>query len=320
LGKPKRALVGQPIGTIYGEIDSGESIEDLVVAFSRRNHPLPTFIETDERAIQGRLIPWRNDEYEWLGIIAVFRDVTREVKADRARNDFIAALSRELRSPLTAVKGYSDLITNGMMNDYSSEQLRVQQIIRSSAERMTAVLDNAIQITAENRHKVLPRFEEVDVTKVIETVFSEIAPLAQLRELELVRELKTDLPPLAADAGHLRRILNNLLSNACRFTPPGGRVTLRVWLQPEQENGMARPQLNLAVADNGVGIPQVELKRIFDPFYQVKDQDIREDSGMGMGLAVVKELVELHNGRVWVESTVGQGSVFHVVLPVTQEY
>jgi PAS domain S-box-containing protein len=94
LGKAKSTMIGQPLGTIYGEIDSGEPIEDLVVAFSRRNHPLPTFIETNDRAIQGRLIPWRNEEREWMGIIAVFRDVTREVKADWARNDFIAALSR----------------------------------------------------------------------------------------------------------------------------------------------------------------------------------------------------------------------------------
>ena len=320
LGKASRALVGQPIGTIYGEIDSREPIEDLVVAFSRRNQPLPTFIESDERAIQGRLMPWRNEEREWMGIIAVFRDVTREVKADRSRNDFIAALSRELRSPLTAVKGYSELITNGAMDDYSSEQLRVQHIIHSSAERMVEVLDNAIQITAENRHQILPRFEEIDVSKLISEARREIASLAELRELELQQEVREDLPKIAADPRHVRRILDNLLSNACRFTPPGGHVTLRAWSQSERVGNTYRPQVVLSVADNGVGIPPSEVKRIFDPFYQVKGQGVAEEGGMGMGLAVVKELVQLHNGRVWVESVPGEGSVFNVVLPVTQEY
>lgn len=320
LGKPTQALIGQPIGTIYGEIDSGEPIEDLVVAFSRRNQPLPTFIETRERAIQGRLIPWRNQDREWMGIIAVFRDVTREVKADRARNDFIAALSRELRSPLTAIKGYSDLITNGMMDSYSTDQLKVQQIINTSAERMREVLDNAIQISAQNRHQVLPRIEEIDPTGVIDEALREITPLAHLRELELGREVGVDLPPVAADATHLRHILDNLLSNACRFTPPGGRVTLRAWVQSEREGNQTRDYLLLAVADNGVGIPPAEAKRIFDPFYQVDNQDLTVRSGMGMGLAVVKELVQLHNGRVWVESTPGEGSIFQVALPLTQEY
>jgi PAS domain S-box-containing protein len=320
LGKSTQALIGQPIGTVYGEIDSGEPIEDLVVAFSRRNQPLPTFVETRERAIQGRLIPWRNQDREWMGIIAVFRDVTREVKADRARNDFIAALSRELRSPLTAIKGYSDLITNGMIDSYSTDQLKVQQIINTSAERMREVLDNAIQISAQNRHQVLPRIEEIDPTEVINEALREITPLAHLRELELGQEIAADLPPVAADATHLRRILDNLLSNACRFTPPGGRVTLRAWVQSEREGNQTRDYLLLAVADNGVGIPPAEAKRIFDPFYQVGDQDLTARSGMGMGLAVVKELVQLHNGRVWVESTPGEGSIFQVALPLTQEY
>ncbi|MEW5960561.1 MAG: ATP-binding protein [Chloroflexota bacterium] len=320
LGKAKQVLIGQPIGAIYGQIDSGEPIEDLVVAFSRRNHPLPTFIETEDRAIQGRLMPWRNREREWLGIIAVFRDVTREVKADRARNDFIAALSHELRSPLTSIKGYMELMTNGLMEEYSPEKLRVYQIINSSAERMKQVLDNAIQISAQTRRQVLPRFEEIDPQKIIAEALREITPLAQVRELELSQEIKTGLPLLAADARHLRRILDNLLSNACRFTPPGGRVTLRAWVQAEREANQTRDHLLLAVADNGIGIPPGEIKRIFDPFYQVEHQDQSIESGMGMGLAVVKELVQLHNGRVWVESAPGQGSIFQVALPLTQEY
>jgi PAS domain S-box-containing protein len=319
LGKSRRKLLEQPIGTIYGEIDSGEPIENLAVAFSRRNEPLPTFIESDDRAIQGRLIPWRNTEKEWLGIIAIFREVTREIKADRARNDFIAALSRVLRGPLTIIKGYAELITNGTMGDYSPEQIQVQRIIHSSAERVVEVLDNAIQISAQNKRKILPRLEEINVTEVIDESLREITPLAQLRELRLSREIKTKLPSIVADRKHLRRIIENLLSNACRFTPPGGQMTLRAWVEQEREGNVARSQLLLAVADNGVGIPPIEFKRIFDPFYQLDNQSPDSERGMGMGLTVVKELVEMHNGRVWVESTVGEGSIFQVALPLTQK-
>jgi len=320
LGKLRWELLDQPIGTIYGEIDSGEPIENLAAAFSRRNQPLPTFFESDERAIQGRLIPWRSPQGEWLGIIAIFRDVSREVKADRARNDFIAALSRELRAPLTAIKGYSDLIVHGEMGEYSPEQLQVQRIIHSSADQMAAVLDNAIQISAQNRHKVLPRFEEVQVAAIIEDALRDLASLVRLRELKLTQHIPADLPPVAADPKHLRQILDNLLSNACRFTPPGGKVALQVSVEMERAGNTFHPRLLLTVTDNGVGIPRSEQKRIFDAFYQLKSQRAAEQRGMGMGLAVVKDLVELHNGRVWVESVVGEGSTFYVSLPLTQEY
>ncbi len=140
--------------------------------------------------------------------------------------------------------------------------------------------------------------------------------MIQLTELKLVQDIKEDLPLITADPHHLYRILENLISNACRFTPPGGQITLRAWVQQKREGNSARPFLLLSVSDNGVGIPTTEFKRIFDPFYQLGAQNPDAKPGLGMGLAVVKELVEWHNGRVWVESSVGQGSIFHVSLPI----
>jgi signal transduction histidine kinase len=111
-----------------------------------------------------------------------------------------------------------------------------------------------------------------------------------------------------------------LLVNACHFTPPGGQITLWAEVEQERSGNTFRPRLHIAVADNGVGISRSEQKRIFDAFYQIKNKNGDKQTGMGMGLAVVKELVELHRGRVWVESVVGEGSTFHVSLPLTQEY
>ncbi|MDX1522568.1 MAG: ATP-binding protein, partial [Anaerolineae bacterium] len=320
--QPAQKLIGQPIGSIYGNIDAKEPIEDLMISFSHRDHPLPTFIENAERAIQGRLIPWRNPDSEWLGIIAIFRDVTREVKADQARNDFINALSREVRAPLTAVKGYSELITQGMIGDYSPQQIHVQQIIHSNADRVVEVLDNAVKISAESRHKLLPRYEEINICKILENVLREIAPVAAIREVSLTREFEPGLPPLTADAKHIYRIFYNLLSNACRFTPPGGQVKVKTWLQEDVWGRTSQPLIYASVTDNGVGIPKKDLTRVFDRFYRVKSplMNGEDEGGMGLGLTVVKELVELHHGRVWVESILGEGSAFYIALPVTQEY
>jgi two-component system phosphate regulon sensor histidine kinase PhoR len=316
LGKSRQKLLGQPLTEVYGEIDSREEIENLAAAFSRRNEPLPTFLQTGQRAIQGQLIPWRNDAQEWLGIIAVFSDVTPQLNADQSRHDFIAALSRELRAPLTTIKGYSELIMRGDMDNYTPAQVYVQQIMHSSADRMVSVLDNAIQIGTQTRKKVLPQFEEVEIRQTIELAIDEIRSLAELRELTLVSQIKEPLPCIVADRSQLFRIVMNLLENACHFTPPGGQITVRVWVQGQDYSGepMSKPELIISIADNGVGIPKTEQRRIFEPFYQIPG--VLHSGGMGMGLTVVRELVNLHKGRVWVESIEHEGSIFQVLLPL----
>ncbi len=320
LGKPGQALIGQAAETLYRQLDSRYPGDDLIGTFARREQPLPTFIEKNERAIQGRLIPWRNKKGEFLGIIAVFRDVTREVRADGARNDFIAALSHELRAPLTVITGYSELLANGLMGDYPPQLREVQHAVYKNAQRIREILDNAIRISAQNRHRVLPRFEEIDVCKIIESTVREILPLVRHHELKVTREIKPDTASIVADPRHVHRILYNLLSNACHFTPPGGRIKLKAWTQLYSWGRDTRPYLFITVADNGIGIPEEEQTRIFDRFYQIKHQMPHKRSSMGLGLTVVKELVELHKGKVWVESEVGQGSVFRVALPTHQEY
>jgi PAS domain S-box-containing protein len=314
LGRSRQELLGKPIHTVYGQIDSGEDIDDLASAFARRDEPLPTFLQSAGRAIQGQLVPWRNEDREWLGIIAVFRDVTHRVKADQARTDFITTLSRELRVPLTTIKGYSELIIRGDMEDYSPEQVYIQQVMHSSADRMVAVLDNAIQLGTHGQHEFLPNFEELVVTEVLESVVRDAAHLAELHELTLTTEVKSNLPLILADHQQVYRILMNLLENACHFTPPGGQVTVRAWAEQNRPGRQSTLEVILAISDNGVGIPANEQHRIFEPFYQIPG--VLSTGGMGMGLAVVREMVEVHKGRVWIESTVHEGSVFYVALPV----
>lgn len=316
LGQSRQELLGQSIGDIYGQIDSSESIEDLAADFSRRSKPLPTFVETKDRAVQGQLIPWRNEAQEWLGIIAIFWDVTLQIKADKTRYDFITALSRELRAPLTTLKGYSELIMRGDLDHFSSAQVYVQNIMNSSVDRMVAVLDNAIQVGVQTRKKVLPQFEEVVVDALIEQVCNEIGALVELHELTLVTDIKEALPSVVADRNQLHRILMNLLENACYFTPPGGKITVRAWVQGERIDPGAAPEIIFSVADNGIGIPVAEQRRIFEPFYQIPG--VLHSNGMGMGLAVVKDFVEMHKGRVWVESVEHEGAIFQVALPMRQ--
>ena len=186
--------------------------------------------------------------------------------------------------------------------------------MHSSADRMVAVLDNAIQLGVQTRDGSVPRFEEVDVRALIDEAVQEMSSLARLQELTLAREVAANLPLVWADRQLLLRIVLNLLENACHFTPPGGNVSVWASLRSGRLGNRFRPELIIAVKDNGIGIPKTEHQRIFEPFYQVPTEV--GTGGTGMGLAVVKQLVALHNGRVWVESVEHEGAVFLVALPV----
>lgn len=317
LGQSQADLLDRPIGTIYGKIDSSGAIEELVADFSRRDDPLLTLYDDGERSIRGQLIPWRNASHEWLGMVAIFHDITHDVRANQATNNFMSALSRVLRNPLAIIKGYSELSITGALESYSPEQVRVQQIINNSVDRVVEVLDNFIQISRQTPRRVALKLEEIKIAPLVDDVLAEIVPLAELKQIKLTREIKASLPSLTADRSHIRRILENLLVNACRFSLPGGRVTVRAWMQEEVATHTVRPYMVLTVTDFGQGIPSAELKRIFDPFYRLENEGPGEPKGIGMGLAVVKELVEAHRGRVWVESRVGEGATFFVALPLS---
>jgi PAS domain S-box-containing protein len=317
LGKARLDLLGQPISTVYGAINSTDSIEDLAAAFSRRNEPLPTFTRNKDRIVQGQLIPWRNGAREWMGIIAVFSDITHEVKANQARSDFVTALSHELRAQLTTIRGYSELIIQGDLEEYTPEQMQVQKIMHSSVDRMVAVLDNAVQLGVHTRKDYGPEFASVDVAEIINEVVYDISPLVTLHELTLETDINPNLPQLMADPKHIYRILENLLENGCQFTPPGGHLAVRAWVQQERAGNRLSAELILMVADNGIGIARSELGKIFDPYFQIPNAANR--GGMGMGLAVVKKLVELNRGRVWVESVPGEGSLFQVAFLLAED-
>ncbi len=180
--------------------------------------------------------------------------------------------------------------------------------LEAEAETLAATTPKKLPGEPELR----PHSEEIDVTPIIDQALGAIAPLIKQGELKLKRDIRGDLPRLRADPHALRQILDNLLNNACRFTPPGGAIILKAWVQVEQTNGVERPKLHIAVADSGIGIPPAEQKRLFDPAFPPKNQPpgIPES-----GLALVKKLVELHRGQLRVESVAGKGSIFYVDLP-----
>lgn len=184
--------------------------------------------------------------------------------------------------------------------------------------QLEAEAETLAAVTAKKNHVIgepdlRPQIAQADVTVIIDEALRNIAPLIQQGELKLKRDIKEDLPHLKVDPRHLRQILDNLLDNACQFTPPGGAIILKAWVQAKQTHEPERSVLRLAVADSGIGISAAEQQRIFDHDYHLKDSRA-EDSG----LALVKKLVLLYRGQIRVESVVGKGSIFYVDFPLTQ--
>jgi len=234
--------------------------------------------------------------------------LAQQEELDRLKGEFIQNVSHELRLPLALIRGYAEMLDDGELGELQSDQQHpVAVIARRSRMLSELVEDITLILGAETRP---PEWKPVALHEIVRVAVDEFRIRADETGLTLQSDV-ADVPPVSGSLIYLRRVLDNLLNNAIKFTPEGGKITVRVW----QENA----GVMLEVRDTGIGIPADQLERIFDRFYQVDGSIRRRYGGVGLGLALVKELVNLHGGHVEVESQFGEGSAFIVTLPVSEE-
>jgi signal transduction histidine kinase/ActR/RegA family two-component response regulator len=230
-------------------------------------------------------------------------------RLDELKSEFLAMVSHELRTPLTAIIGYSRLLMRQVYGPLSSKQLEHQEAIFRSAQRLTDLINDLLDVSQLEAGRVEIQPRPTDVQQVVEQVAAVVRVSAHSKQIRIASELPADLPAVVADPTRLHQILVNLLGNAVKFTPTGGSV--RVY------GGTHKDQVWTAVEDTGVGIEREELARIWDPFYQVESPMRRRHGGSGLGLAIVRRLVELHGGLVRAESDGrNRGSRFVFTLPI----
>lgn len=315
LGQSRKQLLGQPMRAIYSHIGGRKPFDNLAAEFSHSPQILTTYFERGGQAVQGRLMPLRNERQEWQGTVAVLRDVTAEVIADKTKSQFIKIITRELRAPLTTIKGYVDLILVGAAGTLNLQQRHFLSAIQAGADQAIGVVNKTSGAVEEEARAIKLDLREIDIRKIITAVAKTGAKLISARHLQLKLDIPPHLPSLQADEAKLKQILDHLLSNACRFTKEYGEISIRARMQPEGSGSPGANYLIIAVSDNGIGIPPEEQGRIFEPYYRASNELSDIAGGSGLGLAVVKELVEAHGGRIWVESAVGKGSAFQIALP-----
>jgi PAS domain S-box-containing protein len=229
-------------------------------------------------------------------------------QANRIKDEFLATLSHELRTPLTAMLGWSRLLRSGQLDDAGRE--RAVQIIERNAEAQSKLIEDLLDVSRIITGKLRLEVQPVALAPVVETVVNGLRPSAEAKLVRLDSFLDHAAGPVTGDSARLQQVVTNLLSNAIKFTPEGGRVEVRL----ERSEARAR----IVVRDTGVGISPDALPHVFERFHQADSSNTREHGGLGLGLAIVRHLVESHGGSVLAESPgEGLGAVFTVELPLT---
>jgi len=247
---------------------------------------------------------------ETLGAVVVLHDITELRKLERVRRDFVANVSHEFKTPLTAIQGFSETLLAGAMDDPQNRE-RFLGIILEHSRRLARLTDDLLKLSSMDADRLELEIRRVSVSELIESCLETTQHRAAEKEVgvELAQSAQPgELPDIAGDRRRLAEILQNLLDNATQYTLPGGRITVNAETRDAD--------VIFTVSDTGIGIPKSDQSRIFERFYRVDAARSREAGGTGLGLAIAKHLVEVHGGRIWVESEIGQGSQFHFSVPI----
>lgn len=241
---------------------------------------------------------------------------TRLKELDRLKSAFLATVSHELRTPLTSIIGYSEMLAEGLAGPLNGEQVDYVRTIMEKGETLLKLISSILDISQIEAGKVRLNFEPMDAVELINGSLSSLRPQVQKKGVALEAKLPAKMAMVSGDRDRLRQVIVNLLTNAVKFTPKGGRVAVTL-TDVQQQPDLNAPGYRILVEDSGVGIPADQFDKIFNSFYQVDSSSTREYGGAGLGLAIVKSFVEGHGGVVRVASEMGHGSRFTLVLPVT---
>lgn len=244
------------------------------------------------------------------GLVIVMRDVTDAARFQNLRKEFVANVSHELRTPLTAIKGFAETLRDGAMNDPQRGPQYLATIVKH-ADQLANLVSDLLELSRLDSHHEVPHLQPVHLSQAVRRAADLLRSAAEDKHQTLTVTIPPQLPPIQGNSNDLERAVANLLENAIKYTPESGTITVSVAVRP--------PYLVLEVTDNGIGIPQADLPRIFERFYRVDRSRSREMGGTGLGLSIVKHIAQVHGGNIEVTSSPSHGSTFRLHLPVSQD-
>ena len=261
----------------------------------------------EDRTFKVTLSCLAGDRKEGGGVVAVLHDMTREAEVAQMKNDFVSHVSHELRTPLASIKAYVEMLIDGEAGD-EKQKGEFYDVIQNEANRLGRLIDNILDISRIESGVVKINKQPLSVTVVVKESLEIITPQANGKRISVKDQIAPAIYQTMADKDMVHRAVLNLLSNAVKYTPEGGTISVSTHVDETAK------LITIRIADTGVGIPPKDLPYVFDKFYRVEANN-RMAKGTGLGLSLVKHIVEtVHHGRVFVDSTVGQGSTFGIEL------
>ncbi len=306
---------GQPFRTFFPAATNGNG--DVASALAQElnailNTPHPDFSTPHRVESGGRVILMLLSEVTITlntppSLLVVLRDITREAELDRMKDEFVSTVSHELRTPMTSIKGYTDLLASGKVGELSEMQQKFINIIKNNADRLSALVNDILDISRidTGRVRLMPAF--FDISDVINEVLTSLDRQIADKNLTVVKNLPPTLPPVFADANRVTQILVNLVGNAVKYTRQNDSIFVSAAVDGDF--------VQISVQDTGLGISEEDARQVFNRFFRAERDVSSLVDGTGLGLSIAKMFTELMGGKIWVESELGKGSTFSFTLP-----
>lgn len=262
-----------------------------------------------EKTVNVFLAPYKDENDFGIGIIAVIQDITEHVKLDNMRKEFVADVSHELKTPITSIIGYADTLQDG---DYDKEtSSKFLSVISSEGHRMADLVSDLLTLSRYDTNRIKKEPTEFDLGELAKKCEEKLKIEVAKKKQEIECYVTADVPPVFADKNGIERVILNVLSNAIKYTGEGGKIKIYV--------GFVYNDAYIKVIDNGIGIPEADLSRIFERFYRVDKARSREMGGTGLGLSIAKEILDQNNGNINIKSKYGKGTEVVIRIPAVKK-
>jgi len=304
------ALKDDPLGASFLETLRDANVEEAISETFGRREPVQREIVIANRQLQINSVPMGKDNGDIVGAVVLFHDITELKRADEMRRDFVANVSHELRTPLSILRGYIETMRDDPKMP-RAESARILEVMEQHSKRLGLLANDLLTLAQLESGTSSPQLNDVDFGQFLAGLVRDWKRKFMAKNLKVAIDLPADFSIVRADEALLREIFDNLLDNAVKYSSKHGEIHLGA-----QRRGS---EIVLSVSDDGVGIGQEELPRIFERFYRADEARSGELGGTGLGLSIVKHIAQLHGGRVEAESELGRGTRIRVILPVVTE-
>lgn len=308
-------------GNGHQEILLKDAVEQVIIPIRRESTVIGLLLleSTQSENVSSEVLGFLSRLSDHAAIAIANARLYAEVQeANLAKSDFISFVSHELKTPMTSIKGFTDLLAAGVVGPINDAQSNFLSTIRSNVDRMATLVTDLTDVSRIEAGRLRLDFAAVPVSLIVDEVVRSTRAQIEERNQKLILSIPNDLPPMWGDRTRLIQILTNLVSNAYKYTPTEGEINISAeWTENVWDEGSPRV-IHIMVKDTGYGISPENQKKIFQKFYRADDQKVRDAPGTGLGLNITKQLVELQGGRIWFESVYRVGTTFHFIIPIAE--